>query len=105
MFTLVLAEHSKSSSLIDCISAGVDRMLRNFEPMRKQVEAWQGTELTDVSAKVTAAIRLRPPIWHLWMTFQCKSNSLARFRLWVVLSEGGFSRVGHLDPLRVRRGP
>src|SRR2546430_6256030 len=29
---------------------------------------------------------------------------LARFRLCVALSEGGFSSVGHLDPLRVRRG-
>ena len=38
--------------LIDCISVGVDRMQRNFEPMRKQVEAWQGCELADVTAKV-----------------------------------------------------
>src|SRR5439155_6442626 len=30
--------------------------------------------------------------------------SLARFRLCVALSEGGFSSAGHLDPLRVRRG-
>jgi hypothetical protein len=30
----------------------VDRMQRNFEPMRKQVEAWQRSELTDVPAKV-----------------------------------------------------
>jgi hypothetical protein len=36
-FTPVLAKHSKSFSLIDCISVGVDRMQRNFEPMRKQV--------------------------------------------------------------------
>ncbi len=36
-FTPVLAKHSKSFSLIDCISIGVDRMQRNFEPMRKQV--------------------------------------------------------------------
>ncbi len=50
--TLVLAKHSKSFSLIDCISVGVDRMQRNFEPMRKQVEAWQRNELTDVTAKV-----------------------------------------------------
>jgi len=28
------------------------RMQRNFEPMRKQVEAWQRSELTDVTAKV-----------------------------------------------------
>jgi hypothetical protein len=27
-------------------------MQRNFEPMRKQVEAWQKSELTDVMAKV-----------------------------------------------------
>jgi len=52
VFTPVLAKHSKSFSLIDCISVGVDRMQRNFEPMRKQVEAWQGSELTDVTAKV-----------------------------------------------------
>ena len=35
-FTPVLAKHSKSFSLIDCISVGVDRMQRNFEPMKKQ---------------------------------------------------------------------
>ena len=52
MFTPVLAKHSKSFSLIDCVSVGVDRMHRNFEPMRKQVEAWQRSELTDVTAKV-----------------------------------------------------
>jgi hypothetical protein len=51
-FTPVLAKHSKSFSLIDCISVGVDRMQRNFEPMRKQVEAWQRSELVDVTAKV-----------------------------------------------------
>jgi len=51
-FTPVLAKHSKSFSLIDCISVGVDRMQRSFEPMRKQVEAWQRSELTDATAKV-----------------------------------------------------
>ena len=48
----MLAKHSKAFSLIDCISVGVDRMQRNFEAMRKQVEAWQRSELTDVTAKV-----------------------------------------------------
>ncbi|MGA9392946.1 MAG: hypothetical protein WBV69_21125 [Candidatus Sulfotelmatobacter sp.] len=52
VFTPVLAKHSKSFSLIDCISVGVDRMQRNFEPLRKQVEAWQRSELTDVTAKL-----------------------------------------------------
>ena len=51
-FTPVLAKHSKSFSLIDCISVGVDRMPRNFEPMRRQVEASQRSELTDVTVKV-----------------------------------------------------
>ena len=50
--TPVLAKHSKSFSLIDCIAVGVDRTKRNFEPMRKQVETWQRSELTDVTAKV-----------------------------------------------------
>jgi hypothetical protein len=39
VFTPVLAKRSKSFSLVDCILVGVDRMQRNFEPMRKQVEA------------------------------------------------------------------
>jgi hypothetical protein len=52
VFTPVLTKHSKSFSLIDCISVGVGRMQRNFEPMRKQVEGWQRSELTDVTAKV-----------------------------------------------------
>jgi hypothetical protein len=44
VFTPVLAKHSKSFSLIDCISVGVGRMERNFEPIRKQVEAWRRSE-------------------------------------------------------------
>jgi hypothetical protein len=44
VFTPVLAKHSKSFSLIDCVSVGVDRMQRNFDPMRKQVEARQRSE-------------------------------------------------------------
>jgi hypothetical protein len=51
-FTPVLAKHSKSFSLVDAISVGVDRMQRNFEPMRKQVEAWRQAELSDVTAKM-----------------------------------------------------
>ena len=51
-FTAGARETFELVSLIDCISVGVDRMQRNFEPMRKQVEAWQKSELTDVTAKV-----------------------------------------------------
>jgi|SRR5579864_1706477 len=49
VFTPVLANHSESFSLVARISVGVDRMQRNFEPMRKQMEAWQRSELAECS--------------------------------------------------------
>ena len=51
-FTPVLAEHTKNLSLVDTLAVGVDRMQRNFEPMRKQVEAWKTTRLPDETAQL-----------------------------------------------------
>ena len=51
-FTPVLAKHTKNLSLVDILAVGVDRIQRNFKPMRKQVEAWKGTRLPDESAKL-----------------------------------------------------
>jgi hypothetical protein len=51
-FTPVLAKHSKHFNLIDAIDVGLGRMQRNFEPMRKQVEGWRDTQLTDDQAKL-----------------------------------------------------
>jgi hypothetical protein len=51
-FTPVLAKHTKRVSLVDILSIGVDRMQRNFEPMRKQVETWKQARLTDQAAKL-----------------------------------------------------
>jgi len=51
-FTPVLAKHTKHMSLVDILSVGIDRMQRNFEPMRKQVEAWKRTRLSDEAAKL-----------------------------------------------------
>src|SRR5437660_684572 len=51
-FTPVLAKHTKRVNLVDILSIGVDRMQRNFDPMRKQVEAWKATRLTDEAAKL-----------------------------------------------------
>jgi len=51
-YTPVLAKHSKNFSLQDSLSIGVDRMQRNFEPMRRQVEAWHTRQLSDEAAKV-----------------------------------------------------
>ncbi len=51
-FTPVLAKHTKHFSLVDALSVGVDRMQRNFDPMRRQIEAWKGNQLSDDAAKV-----------------------------------------------------
>ena len=51
-FQPLLAKHSKSFSLVDAISVGVDRMQRNFEPMRKQIEAWRASQIPEEQAKL-----------------------------------------------------
>jgi hypothetical protein len=51
-FTPVLAKHSKHFSLVDALSVGVDRMQRNFEPMRRQIGAWKGQQLPETQAKL-----------------------------------------------------
>ena len=51
-FTPVLAKHSRSFSLVDALSIGVDRIQRNFEPMQRQIEAWRESQLSDVAAKL-----------------------------------------------------
>jgi hypothetical protein len=51
-FTPVLAKHTKHVNLVDILSVGVDRMQRNFEPMRKQVESWKQAQLSDQAAKL-----------------------------------------------------
>jgi len=51
-FTPILAKHSRSMNLIDLVSVGVDKMQRNFDPLRKQIELWQKTGITDNHAKL-----------------------------------------------------
>ena len=52
-YSPVLAKHSKNFSLQDSLSIGVDRMQRNFEPMRRQVESWRAQQLSTAAAKLT----------------------------------------------------
>jgi len=52
-FQPVLAKHSKNLSLQNALSIGVDEMQRNFDPMRKQVENWKESQLSDTAAKLT----------------------------------------------------
>jgi hypothetical protein len=99
--------HSKSFSLIDCISVGVDRMQRNFEPMRKQVEALQISELRDVTAKVVineafVEGRLEAPK-HLARTvhdlyFEPKYEEFRSRTIWS-LSNAFTSAFKELDPI------
>jgi hypothetical protein len=59
-------------------------MQRNFEPLRKQVEAWQRSEWTDVTAKVViyeAFVEGRleaPTLPGLFMTFVLACGRLIR---------------------------
>ncbi len=51
-FSPVLAKHTKKFSLIDAVSVGVDRMQRNFEPMRLQVNVWKASLIPNQLAKL-----------------------------------------------------
>ena len=51
-FTPVLAKHSKNFSILDSLAIGVDRIQRNFDPLRDQVEAWRGSQISDDLAKL-----------------------------------------------------
>ena len=51
-YTPVLAKHSKNFLLEDSLAVGVDRMQRNFGPLKRQVEEWQATQLSDGSTKL-----------------------------------------------------
>ena len=48
----MLAKHSKHFSLEDSLAIGVDRMQRNFGPLKQQVEEWQALQLSTASAKL-----------------------------------------------------
>jgi hypothetical protein len=52
-YTPVLAKRSKHFSLEDALSIGVDRMQRNFDPMRQQVERWRAQQLSGEAARLT----------------------------------------------------
>lgn len=51
-YTPVLAKHTKRFHLEDNLAIGVDRMQRNFAPLKAQVTAWQSQQLSDDSVKL-----------------------------------------------------
>jgi hypothetical protein len=46
-FTPVLAKHTKNFSIVDALAIGVDRIQRNFEPLRREGECWRSSQITD----------------------------------------------------------
>lgn len=51
-FTPVLYKHTRRLDLVEVISIGVDRIQRNFAPLREQINGWQARELLDEEAKL-----------------------------------------------------
>jgi hypothetical protein len=106
-FLLFRIPWSASASLIDCVSVGVDRMQRNFEPVRKQIEVWQRSELTDIIARVViyeefVEGRLEAPK-HLARTvhglyFEPKYEEFRSRTIWS-LSNAFTSAFKELDPI------
>ncbi len=76
MFTPVLAKHSKSFSLIDCISVGVDRMQRNFEP---KYEEFRPRTIWSLSNAFTSAFKELDPIPQFKATTKLGEFLEARF--------------------------
>ncbi len=51
-YTPVARKHTANFNLKDSLSLGVDNIQRNFKPMVEAVERWQGTLITDATAKL-----------------------------------------------------
>ena len=51
-FMPIFHKHSRKLELVDVISIGVDKIQRNFEPLKQQVQSWQHYELEDLDAKM-----------------------------------------------------
>jgi hypothetical protein len=51
-FTPVLYKHTRRLDLVEIISIGMDRIQRNFAPLREQINGWQAQQLLDEEAKL-----------------------------------------------------
>ena len=51
-FKPVFHKHTRKLDLLDVISIGVDKMQRNFAPLKEKIRAWQQLQLTDAQAKL-----------------------------------------------------
>jgi hypothetical protein len=51
-FTPVLYKHTRKLDLVEVISIGMDRIQRNFAPLRDQINGWQTRQLLNEEAKL-----------------------------------------------------
>jgi hypothetical protein len=64
-FSPVLSKHSKNFNLVDALSIGVDRIQRNFDPLKRTVENWKTCSLNEDEARLIiyeAFIERRLPV-------------------------------------------
>jgi hypothetical protein len=82
--TQLLAKHSKNFSLEVCLSTAYqlafDRMQRNFEPMRQQVETWRAQQLSPAAAKLTIYRRSLKATWRSRSTRHGRSTNSISLR-------------------------
>ncbi len=106
-FTPVLAKHTKNLSLADTLSIGVDRMQRSFEPMKRQVEGWKASRLSEddarlviygafVEGKLDVPKHLAPLVHDLY--FYPQADEFASRTMWS-LSNAFTSAFKDLDPI------
>lgn len=107
-FTPVLAKHSRNLNLIDSISVGVDRIQRNFEPLKRQIDRWHHEYLQDNEArliiysaffdgKLKAPLTLMPKVHDHY--FQPEYEAFKEKNLWS-LSNAFTSAFKQLVPIR-----
>src|SRR5574341_1170259 len=103
-FSPIMAKHTKEFSLIDMVTLGVDKMQRNFEPLRKQVHWWQNTKVSDDAAKLAiyrAFIEDDILPRHLLRRVHelyFRDDRFPKEKIWR-LSNAFTSALGELDPL------
>ena len=51
-FQPVLAKHSRRLELLDLVSVGVDKMQRNFEPLKQTIERWKSQTISGSEARL-----------------------------------------------------
>jgi hypothetical protein len=50
-FTPILYKHTRKLELLEIVALGVEKIQRGFEPLRRQIQCWQQTTLSDRQVK------------------------------------------------------